>query len=286
MQGWLNILIRSVALFFALLVLVRVMGKRHPSRVTPFYHGVYTYIFVITALVATSTVSKAIFGAIALLSWIVLVIALDYAILKSKMVHDLVYGRETVLIKQGKVMEENLNQVRLTGAELLRELRSKNIFNLTDVEFAVLENTGEINVMLKSDKKPVSPHDLERKVAPQSEPRVVIYDGNILDEPLTDLGLNVHWIRAQLEKTGTALENVFIAQADSNGELYLDLFDDAVRLAQPKVKELLYASLYKSYGDFTSFALETQNEQAKTMYQRDAERLKAVTENLRPYLLR
>ncbi|MDD3851987.1 MAG: DUF1657 domain-containing protein, partial [Bacillota bacterium] len=133
---------------------------------------------------------------------------------------------------------------------------------------------------------PVTPRHLERKVAPQSEPQTVIYDGNILDEPLAALGLNARWVRTELEKTGVALENVFIGQADSDGELYLDLFDDAIQLPQSKVKELLYAALEKSQAELVSYAYETQNEQAKAMYQKNAGRLKRVLENLRPYLLR
>ena len=87
-------------------------------------------------------------------------------------------------------MEENLKRARMTGEELLRELRRKNIFNLSDVEFALLETTGEINAMLKSDKVPVTPRHLEWQVAPQSEPQTVIADGNILDQPLANIGLN------------------------------------------------------------------------------------------------
>lgn len=286
MQDWLNILVRSFALFFGVLVIVRIMGKRHPLRMTPFYYVMYTFIAITTALIATNIVTNVVFGLIVLGSWAMLAVVLDYAALKSKMVHDLVNGRETVLIKQGKIMEENLSQVRMTGEELLRELRAKNVFNLADVEFALLETTGEINVLPKSDKIPVTPRHLERKVAPQSEPQTVIYDGNILDEPLAALGLNARWVRTELEKTGVALENVFIGQADSDGELYLDLFDDAIQLPQSKVKELLYAALEKSQAELVSYAYETQNEQAKAMYQKNAGRLKRVLENLRPYLLR
>ena len=99
-------------------------------------------------------------------------------------------------------MEDNLFRARLSGEELLRELRSKNAFNLSDVEFAVMETTGDIIVLLKSDRKPVTPHDLEQKVAPQTEPQTVILDGNMLDEPLANMGLNREWLKMQLEKLG------------------------------------------------------------------------------------
>ena len=286
MRDWLNILIRSSALFFVVLVLVRIMGKRHPARISPFHFIVYTAIAVTAVLISVNIVKNAVLGLITLGVWAALVITLDYLALKNKAVHDLVNGRETVLIKQGKIMEENLSQARLTGEELLRELRAKNVFELADVEFAVLETTGEISVLLKSDKKPVSPNNLEMKVAPRSEPQTVISDGNILDEPLAALGLNSRWVRAELEKMGVVLENVFLGQVNSSGELYVDLFDDAIQLPQAKVKELLHASLEKSQADLTAYSLETQNKQAKDMYQRNADRLKAVVEELKPHLIR
>jgi uncharacterized membrane protein YcaP (DUF421 family) len=286
MQDWINILVRSAGLFFIVLVIVRIIGKRHPSRITPFFYVVYSVISLIAALISVNIIRNVVFGLIALGVWAALPVILDYLALKSKVIHDLVNGKEAVLIKQGKIMEENLNRARLTGEELLRELRAKNVFNLSDVEFAILETTGEINVLLKSDKLPVTPRHLERKVAPLSEPQTVIADGNILDEPLANIGLNRQWVMTELEKAGVAIENVFLGQVDSCGELYLDLFDDAVQLPQAKVKELLYAALEKCQADLTAFSLETQNEQAKAMYQKNADALKKVLENLRPYLLR
>src|SRR5690554_924339 len=135
MQDWLNILIRSAALFFIVIALVRIMGKRNPARMIPFHFVVYTVISLIVTLISVNLITNAILGLIALGVWAVLAVALDYLALKSKVVHDLISGKETVLIKQGKVMEENLGQARLTGEELLRGLRAKNVFNLADVEF-------------------------------------------------------------------------------------------------------------------------------------------------------
>ena len=286
MQAWLVILIKSISLFFLTLVLVRFLGKRSISRLTPFNFVSYIVIAVLAALISANIITNLAFGLITLLVWVLFPIILDYLSMKSKRIHDLINGKETVLIKHGKVMEESLLRARLTGEELLRELRNKNAFNLADVEFAVMETTGDINVYLKSDKKPVTAHDLGIKIAPQAEPQTVILDGNILNEPLSSLGLNKEWLGIQLENTGVSLDNVFIGQVDSSGDLYLDLFDDAIELPQPKVKELLNANLEKSQADLLSFALETEDENAKAMYSKNAERLKQLMDRLKPYLLR
>jgi len=280
----LDVIIRSIAIFFLVWLSTRLIGKRSISRIKPFNLMSYIVLAIVATFMSMNLIDI-ITGLIVLLTWLVLPIALDYLSIKSQVIHQLINGKETVLIKHGKIMEENLLQLRMTGEDLLAELRSKNIFNLTDVEFAVMETNGELNAYLKSDKKPVSAHDLGEKVAPQAEPQTVIMDGNILNEPLFSLGLNQEWLKVELDKVGVALENVFLAQVDSSGDLFLDLFDDAVEIPQPKVKELLYASLQKVQADLSSFSLQTDNKNAKGMYIRDSQKLENLLDKLRPYLL-
>ena len=286
MQIWAMILLRSIALFILVLLLVRVMGKRNISHVPLYRYVSYQVLATIAALISVNIITNPVTGLLALGVWFFLPILVDYLSLKSKRIHDLIHGKETVLIKHGKIMEENLIKTRYTGEELLRELRNKNIFSMADVEFAVMEATGEINAFLKSDRKPVTAHDLGIKTAPQTEPQTVIMDGNILYEPLASLGLNREWIMIQVENAGVSLDNIFLGQVDSSGDLYLDFFDDSVESPQPKTKELLYANLEKCQADFMRYALETEDEIAKAMYSKNAEKLGRLIKQLTPYLLR
>lgn len=286
MPIWVNILFRSTLMLLTVLVLTRLIGKKQPFRLNSFYFVNFVVLGIIAALISVGIIGNLVLGFITLLVWGLLPIALEYLALKSKWVHDLLNGKETILIKQGKIMEESLFQVRLSGEELLRELRSKNYFNLSEVEFAVMETTGEINVLPKADYKPVTPFDLGQQVAPRTESQTVILDGNILDEPLAGMGLNRDWLKLQLEKLGVSLTNVFLGQVDSSGDLYLDLFDDAIILPKPKVKELLYANLQKVQADLTTFSLETEDRDAKALYANYAAKLQATLKQLEPYLLR
>ncbi len=284
MPGWLDILLRSIGLFIVVFALTRAMGKKHPAKVTPFRFIIYTVLAAITALTMLNMVNPGV-GLTALAVWFLLPFAGEYLATRSKWAHNLIYGRETVVIRQGKVLEENLRQARVNGEELLSELRSKNVFNLADVEFAVLEPTGDLNVLLKSEKTSVTPYDLGRQVAPRPEPQTVILDGNILNEQLAALGLNKHWIKEQLEGSGVLLDNVFIGQVDATGELYLDLFDDTLRNPKPQVKEMLFATLEKAQASLTTFSLETEDQEAKNMYSEYAGRLQEQLEQLKPHLL-
>lgn len=77
--------------------------------------------------------------------------------------------------------------------------------------------------MLKKQNQPVTPKDLNLPVAAVKEPQTIIMDGLILDEPLSTIGLNRHWLHTELDKLGVILDNVFLGQANSNGELTVDL---------------------------------------------------------------
>lgn len=285
MQPWIQVLLLSISIFIVSLLLIRLIGKRNIFRSAPFKFVSYTVISIIVALISVGIVNF-VYGLLSLGVWVAFTIGFDFLSIKSKWFHDVINGKETVLMKHGKIMEENLLQTRLTGEELLRELRSKNAFNIADVEFAVMEATGDISVFLKSDKKPVTAHDLGIKTSPQAEPQTVILDGNVLNEPLTSLGLNKEWLGIQLENLGVSIDNVFLAQVDSSGDLYIDLFDDSVELPQPKVKEMLYANLEKIQADLTGYALETQDKNAKKMYEKNAEIMQQLMDKLEPYLLR
>jgi len=286
MKEWLIILFRSIGLFFGVLISIRLMGKKQIARMTPFHFVSYGVIAVLAALISTNLIKNLGFGLLALSVWVLLPIILDYVSMKSKWLHDVLNGKETLLVKNGKIMEENLKQLRITGEELMRELRSKNAFLMSDVEFAMMENTGEVNVLLKSERRPITPHDLGKKVSPQMAPQTVIMDGNILDEPLGNLGLNRGWLMEQLEVMGVSKDNVFIGQVDAYGDLYVDLFDDSLQQPQVQVKELLYATLQKCQADLVSYGMETEDNKAKKMYESNGERLNELLQKLEPFLLK
>ena len=286
MNSWLIILFNSIVLFFLSLVITKYMKRKTLARATPFDFISYAVIAIIIVLISLNIIDNIYFGLTTLAVWALMPIILDYASMKSKLVYNLIHGKERVLVKNGKVMEDNLSKERITGQEFLQEMRSKKAFNLADVEFAVMESTGDINVSLKADKKPVTPYDLGKQVATKTEPQPVILDGNILDEGLTNAGLNRGWLTTQLEIKGVSLENVFLGQVDSSGDLYVDIFDDMIQVPKTQVKEMLYASIQKSQADLLSFSLDCDNEDSKNMYSQNAEKLEKVMKKLEPYLLR
>ena len=286
MDTWLIVLFKSIILFFIAIIITRYMKRKTIARATPFDFISYSVVAVLIPLISLGIVSNFYFGIIKLLIWAIMPLVLDFASMKSKTIYNLIHGKERVLIKNGKIMEDNLSKERITGQEFLQIMRSKNAFNLADVEFSLLETNGDINVSLKADKKPVTSYDLGKKVPQKSEPQAVILDGNILNESLTNAGLNIGWLNTQLEAQGVPLESVFLGQVDSSGDLYLDLFDDMIQIPKAQVKDILYASLLKCQSDLMSYSLDTDNEEAKNMYAKNAKKLEELINKLEPYLLR
>ena len=286
MADWINILIRSVVMFLFVITFLRFVGRKQTSQMTYSDFVIGITIGGMAALISLNVVTNLALGLIGLGAWVLLMVLMNYLSLKSKWFHDLFRGRETVLVKHGKVLEDNLKEVQYTGEELLSQIRRKNVFNLADVEFAVLEENGEVSVLLKSEQTPITPRHLEWPVASKAEPQTVILDGNIIDEGLRNQGVNRAWLKVELDKLGISPENVFIGQVDSSGDLYVDLFEDTIQIPQPTTKDLLYATLKKCEADLELYALATLDPTSRKMYQESAKELMEVVSDLRIILKR
>lgn len=286
MSEWLIVLLRSAGLFIITLFLVRLIGKRQTARLTFFDLVTGVTIAAMAAVISLNLVDNLVNGLIALAVWTIFPALIYVLSIKYKAVRDIVQGKETILINHGKVLEDKLLEARFTPEDLLSQLRKKNAFNVADVEFAVMEPTGELSVLLKKDKQPATPKTLGMKVGQESVPQTVMLDGVVMDEPLAAMGLNRSWLHTELEKVGVAAENVFIAQVDSVGQLYLDLFDDTVQVPKPKAKELVHTTLKKCQSDCELFALGTKKTEAKKMYERSSRSLAEAVRELEPLLKR
>ena len=284
MPEWLNVLLRSVTLVIILFLLVKWLGKKHLSQLSMFDYINGVVLGGIVAIIAAHHTVNFWHGMIALLVWFIIPFTIDYLSLKSKTVRNLIHGKSTVIIQDGKIMEDNLKKESVSTDDLLEQLREKNIFQVADVEFALLEPTGKINVLPKTENQPLTAKDLNIKLAPKKEPQTVIMDGKMILESLANLNLNPAWLETELAKLNVTIENVFLAQADSDGQLTVDLYDDQLSVPSPTEKPLLLATLRKTQADLELFALETENEVSKQLYQANAAKLEKAIQIVEPYL--
>ncbi|XEC96444.1 DUF421 domain-containing protein [Paenibacillus tarimensis] len=284
MPQWIEIVTRTLMAIAVLFGITKLLGKRQVSQLSLFEYITGISIGNLAAYVSLDLEATWYLGLLALLVWAVVSVGIEFLQIKSKSARDFIDGKSTVLIKDGKIMEDNLKKERLTIDEMMEQLRNKDVFKVADVEFAVMEPSGEINVMLTRENQPLTPKHLGVKVGPEQEPQMVIMDGEIMDEPLSTIGLNRAWLKLELEKLGVAIENVFMGQVDSYGQLYVDLFDDQIKVPAPQNKAVLYAMLKKCEADLELFALSTQDDQAKQMYEQCSKQLQEIISDVKPVL--
>lgn len=286
MPQWIEIILRTLLAVGVLFVLTKILGKRQLGELSYFEYITGITIGSIAAYVSLDLDTNWYYGIIAMVVWIAVVYGLEFLALKSKIARDVIDGKGKVLIKEGKILEDNLTKVHLTADDLLEKLRGKNAFKVADVEFAVLEADGKLNVLFNKENQPLTAKHLGIKVGPEQEPQAVIIDGKIMDEPLATIGLNRNWLNTELKKIGVSIENVFLGQVDSYGQLTVDLFDDQLKVPQPQVKAQLLATLKKCEADIEMFGLGSKDKRVKEMYEDGSKKLQEVISAVRPILLR
>lgn len=284
MADWIEVSLRSIGTLLFLVVVLKLLGKKQISNLSYLEYIVGIAIGVIAAIISFDLTTNYWIGMISMFLWAFIPFLFSTISMKNKTVRDILFGKGTPLIKDGKILEDNLKKSQYTSDLLMSQLRSKNVFKAADVEFAVLEPTGALNVLLKKENQPLTPKDLKMKPAPIKEPQTVIMDGEILNEPLSTIGLSRAWLKSELEKIGVALENVYLGQVDSFGQLTVDLFDDKIQVPSPQEMPMLLATIKKCEADLEGFALETESEEARNMYEKNAAKVNDVIKKVTPYL--
>ncbi|HDR6256441.1 TPA: DUF421 domain-containing protein [Bacillus cereus] len=282
---WTLVILRSVFILIILFAITKWLGKRQISQLSFFEYIAGMTIGDIAAQVSTGLDSKFFHGVFAILIFAVVPFLTGILSLKNKTARDFFEGKSTVLIKDGKILEDNLKKEKYTSDELLELLRGKSAFSVAEVEFAVLEPSGELNVLLKKDSQPLTAKDIGLKVPNEKEPQTVIMDGNVLDEPLSASGHNRTWLHSELEKLGVVIENVFLGQVDSYGQLTIDIYNDKLQMPSPQNKPLLLASLKKCHADLELFSLETKSKSSSEMYSKNAKQIEKILNKV-TYLLK
>ena len=190
MPDWLDVILRAVLFLIILFFITKILGKKQISQLSMFEYVTGITIGNIGAEVVTGLEQKIHLGLIALVATAAIPYLSNLLTLHNKKARDFIDGKGTVFIKDGKILEDNLKKEKITTDELLEMLRDKDVFEISEVEYAVLEADGKFSVLLKKESRPLTPKDLHMKVADEKEPQTVIMDGNILNEPLATIAVS------------------------------------------------------------------------------------------------
>ncbi len=228
MIKYVEVVIQTFLAFFAILIYTRILGKQQIGQLTYFEYITGITFGSIAGILATDVATgQSHVHFVGLTTFALLTFIMGYISLHSRPARKLIAGEATVVIQNGKVLEDNMKKMRYNLDELLMQLREKNVFNIAQVEYALLEPNGNLAVLLKSQHRPLTPNDLQIPTQYEGISTEVIQDGKVIYPNLAQLGLNIQWLQQELAKRGvTDLQQVVLASLDTQGQLYVDLRKD------------------------------------------------------------
>jgi uncharacterized membrane protein YcaP (DUF421 family) len=216
------VVIRTLILYTLVIVALRLMGKREIGQLQPFELVVIIMISELAAIPSENVGIPLLSGIIPILVLLLTSLTLAWISLKNETARTFICGTPSILIERGKILEDELKRNRYNLTDLLEELRIKNVPNIADVEFAVLETNGQLSVFPKAQKRPAIPEDFQ--IVPQYEglPLTLIMDGKLNQANLKQSNKSLEWLNRELQNQQLGqISDVLLASLDSSGKLFL-----------------------------------------------------------------
>ena len=211
---------RAIVLYLIVLVVMRLMGKREIGQLQPFELAISIMIADLASIPMTEIGIPIFNGIVPILGLLVMHLILSLINLKSLKAREIICGKPSILIYRGKINEKELKKERFTINELEERLRGNNVVNLGDVEYAILETSGQVTVIQKPEKRNTIPEDFN--IVPEYEgiPYYLVVDGKVMNKNLKAIGKNYNWLKKQVEKFDIKPEEALVVTIDGKGQIF------------------------------------------------------------------
>ena len=212
--------IRTVILYILVLVIMRMMGKREIGQLQPFELAIAIMIADLASIPMANIGIPIFSGIIPILALLMMHLIISNINLKSINMRKVICGKPTILIYRGRIDEKALKKEKFTINELQERLRGNNVFNIGDVEYAILETSGQITVIQKPDKRTTIPADFN--ILPEYEgiPYDLVIDGRIMHENLKAIGKDEIWLEREVKKFKIRPEEALVVTFDGKGQIF------------------------------------------------------------------
>ena len=214
-------IIRTVIVFLALIISMRVMGKRQLGELEPAELVIAVLISDLASHPLQDPGIPLLYGLIPVITLLCCEVLISAGLMKSVRFRTIVCGKPSLLISNGKIMQEEMRKNRVTLDELMEELRKKDISDISTVRYAILETDGTLSTILYAAKSPVTPEQMGIVAEEYGYAVIVINDGRILDNNLKILGFDRSWLDKRLHELGVKnADEVYFMTVNSLGTIY------------------------------------------------------------------
>lgn len=212
-----QLMLRTFLLYIVVVITMRIMGKRQIGQLQPFEFAIAVMISDLAAI-PLSEDDKAIHHALIPIAILTICqLSISFLSIKGVRIREVVCGKPTLLIRNGKILEKNMRKEMYTINDLLEQLRFNSVQGIGDVEYGILETNGQLSVLLKSNKRSVTPADLNINPPTESFHHDLIIDGKLIGRTLEKLHVKREWLDNALKEYGiTDYSQVFYASVDNN----------------------------------------------------------------------
>ena len=211
---------RAIVLYIIVLIVMRLMGKREIGQLQPFELAISIMIADLASIPMTEIGIPIFNGIVPILGLLVMHLIISVINLKSLKAREIICGKPSILIYRGKINEKKLKKERFTINELEERLRGNNVVNLGDVEYAILETSGQVTVIQKPGKRNTIPEDFNIEPEYEGIPYDLVIDGKIMYKNLKALGKNYTWLKKQVEKFKIKPEEALVVTLDGKGQIF------------------------------------------------------------------
>lgn len=211
---------RSIILYIIVLIVMRLMGKREIGQLQPFELAISIMIADLASIPMTEIGIPISNGIVPILGLLVMHLIISLINIKSLKAREIICGKPRILIYRGKINENALKKERFTINELEERLRGNNIINLGDVEYAILETSGQVTVIPKPEKRQTIPEDFNIQPEYEGIPYDLVVDGKVMEKNLKQIGKNYTWLKKQVEKFNMKPEEALIVTLDGKGQIF------------------------------------------------------------------
>ena len=213
--------IRTIILYLLLITGIRLMGKRQVGELEPTELVLAMLLSDLAAVPMQDFGLPLLYGVVPIITLLCITMLLSMTAMRSPRLRELLCGKPSIVVKDGKLRQREMKKVRITVDELIEELRREGVPDISSVKYAILETSGEVSVLLRDAEQPATPRQLGLTVEETELPLVVVSDGRVMSENLKSLGYDRTWLARQLREKGYSdPQDVFLLTADSGGVVH------------------------------------------------------------------
>lgn len=220
MQDYINILINGTTSVIILFILTKIMGRKQAGELNIFDYVIGISIGSIAAEMTLNQDVNFFEGTLAMVIYATISYLITISTMKSIIARRFVIGSPTVIIQNGKILYNNLKKAKMDVNDLLEQARTNGYFDLSEIEYSLMESDGKLSFLPKSEYVPLTPKDMKIKTDYKGLTANLIIDGNIMKENLKNIKKDEKWLLTRLKNEGYEnINNILLVICDSKEKL-------------------------------------------------------------------